>query len=82
MLAHWLDDIEAFEAISQDDDARRIFLRISALSRDGSLPTFLEQLARERDLDEETKVRLLELASDRAFLLGVEEYLRRTRRVH
>lgn len=82
MLAHWLDDIEAFEAISQDDEARRIFLRMSALSRDGSLPAFLEQLARERGLDEEMKEQLLDLASDRAFLLAVEEYLRRTQRVH
>jgi hypothetical protein len=82
MLAHWLDDIEAFEAISQDADARHIFVRMSALSRDGSLPTFLEHLARDRGLDERTKGQLLELASDRSFLLAVEEYLRRTRLAH
>jgi hypothetical protein len=82
MLAHWLDDIEAFEAISQDDDTRRIFQRMSALSRDGSLPTFLEQLAHDRGLDDELKGQLLELASDRAFLLAVEEYLRRTQLAH
>jgi hypothetical protein len=82
MLAHWLDDIEAFEAISQDDDTRRIFLRMSALSRGGALPTFLNELARERGLDDETKGQLFEIASDRAFLLAVEEYLRRTRRIH
>jgi hypothetical protein len=82
MLAHWLEDIEAFEAISQDADTRRIVLRMSALSRDGSLPTFLNELARERGLDDETKSQVFELASDRAFLLAVEEYLRRTDRVH
>lgn len=82
MLAHWLDDIEAFEAISQDAETRRIFLRMSALSKDGSLPTFLEHLTRERGLDDETREQLIELASDRAFLLAVEEYLRRTQRVH
>jgi hypothetical protein len=82
MLAHWLEDIEAFEAISQDADTRRIFLRMSALSSDGSLPTFLNALARERGLDDETKSQLLEIASDRTFLLAVEEYLRRTQRVH
>jgi hypothetical protein len=82
MLAHWLDDIEAFEAISQDAETRRIFLRMSALSRDGSLPTFLEQLACDDGLDDKMKVQLLELASDRAFLLAVEEYLRRTQRAH
>jgi hypothetical protein len=82
MLAHWLEDIEAFEAISQDADTRRIVLRMSALSRDGSLPTFLNELALERGLDDETKSQVFELASDRAFLLAVEEYLRRTDRVH
>ena len=82
MLAHWLEDIEAFEAISQDADTRRIVLRMSALSRDGSLPTFLNELARERGLDDETKSQVFELASDRAFLLAVEEYLRRTDRAH
>ena len=82
MLAHWLEDIEAFEAISQDADTRRIFLRMSALARGGSLPTFLNELARERGLDDETKSQVVEIASDRAFLLAVEEYLRRTDRVH
>ncbi len=82
MLAHWLEHIEAFEAISQDADTRRIVLRMSALSRDGSLPTFLNELARERGLDDETKSQVFELASDRAFLLAVEEYLRRTDRAH
>ncbi len=82
MLAHWLEDIEAFEAISQDADTRRIFLRMSALSRGGSLPIFLNELAQERGLDDETKCQLFEIASDRAFLLAVEEYLRRTHRIH
>jgi hypothetical protein len=82
MLDHWLDDIEALEAISQDADARRIFLRMSAMSRTGGLPDFLSQLARERGLDDETKGQLAELAADRTFLLAVEEYLRRTQRFH
>ena len=82
MLAHWLDDIEAFEAISQDAEARRIFLRMSALSKGGGLPGFLEQIAHERGLDDETKDQLVEIAQDRGFLLAVEEYLHRTQRVH
>src|SRR5438552_11199624 len=82
MLAHWLEDIEAFEAISQDAETRRIFLRMSALSKGGSIPSFLEELAHERDLDDETKCQLLEIASDRTFLLAVEEYMRRTQRIH
>src|SRR5258708_10833473 len=75
MLAHWLEDIEAFEAISQDADTRRIFLRMSALSRGGSMPTFLNAVAQDGGLDDETKVQVLEIASDRAFLLAVGEYL-------
>jgi hypothetical protein len=82
VTAHWLEDIEAFEAISQDAETRRIFLRMSALSKGGSIPSFLEELARERGLDDETKGQLLEIASDRTFLLAVEEYMRRTLRVH
>ena len=82
MLDHWLDDIEALEAISQDADARRIFLRMCAMSRSGGLPDFLSQLAREHELDDETKGQLAELATDRTFLLAVEEYLRRTQRFH
>ena len=82
MTAHWLEDIEAFEAISQDAETRRIFLRMSALSKGGSIPSFLEELAHERDLDDETKCQLLEIASDRTFLLAVEEYMRRTLRIH
>jgi hypothetical protein len=82
MIAHWLEDIEAFEAISQDADTRRIFLRMSAMSKGGSMPSFLNELARERGLDEETKGQLAEIAADRTFLLAVEEYLRRTHRCH
>ncbi|HUZ99372.1 MAG TPA: hypothetical protein VMU74_08430 [Gaiellaceae bacterium] len=82
MTAHWLEDIEAFEAISQDADTRRIVLRMSALSKGGSIPGFLDELARERGLDDETKGQLREIASDRTFLLAVEEYLRRTHPIH
>jgi hypothetical protein len=82
VTAHWLEDIEAFEAISQDAETRRIFLRMSALSKGGSIPRFLEELAHDRGLDDETKDQLLEIASDRTFLLAVEEYMRRTQRVH
>ena len=82
MITNWLEDIEAFEAISQDDDTRRIFLRMSAMSKGGSLPSFLDELAQTRGLDDETKGQLAEIAADRTFLLAVEEYLRRTQRFH
>ena len=82
MLGLWLNDMESLEAISQDDEARRIFLRMAALSRDGQMNNFLTELARDEDLDDETKGTLRELAEDNTFLLAVEDYLQRTNRLH
>jgi hypothetical protein len=78
----WLRDLESLEAISQDEDARRIFLRMAALSHAGRLPTFLAEIERDDELDAQTKGHLTELASDRAFLLAVEDYLVRTSAYH
>jgi hypothetical protein len=78
----WLNDLESFEAISQDADARKIFLRMAAMSHAGRLPNFIAEVAHDRELDDTTKGHLTELAEDEAFLLAVEEYLRRTQRVH
>ena len=55
---------------------------MSALSRNGSLPSFLQQVAHDRGLGEETKGQVIEFASNHAFLLAAEEYLRRTQRAH
>jgi len=82
MLGPWLQDLESLEAISQDADTRRIFLRMAAMSHDGRLPGFIAELDSDEELDERTKGHLTELASDRSFLLAVEEYLRRTQRFH
>ena len=82
MLSPWLQDLESFEAISQNDDARKIFLRMAAMSHAGRLPSFLAQVASDQELDDTTKGHLTELANDQPFLLAVEEYLRRTQRVH
>lgn len=82
MLGLWLNDLESLEAISQDDEARPIFLRMAALSRDGQMGTFLTELTRDSDLDEETKGTLRELAEDNTFLLAVEEYVSRTEVLH
>jgi hypothetical protein len=82
MLGLWLQDIESLEAISQNDDARRIFLRMAAMSQTGRLPNFLAEIAYDQELDDATKCHLTELAQDESFLLAVEEYLRRTQRVH
>jgi hypothetical protein len=82
MFGEWMDDLESLEAISQDDEARRIFLRMAAMSRDGHMKSFLTELARDEDLDDETKGTLKELAEDGTFLLAVEDYLSRTEVLH
>jgi hypothetical protein len=82
MLGLWLNDMESLEAISQDDDAKRIFLRMAAMSRDGQMNSFLTELAHDDELDEETKGTLRELAEDDRFLLAVEDYLQRTQLLH
>ncbi len=78
----WLDDLESLEAISQNEEARRILLRMAALSQTGRTPSFVAEVALDQDLDAATKGRLVELAEDESFLLAVEEYLVRTHRVH
>jgi hypothetical protein len=78
----WLDDLESLEAISQNDEARRIFLRMAALAQSGRTPSFVVEVALDRELDAATKARLVELAQDESFLLAVEEYLVRTHRFH
>jgi hypothetical protein len=83
MLGLWLpQDMESLEAISQDDEAKRIFLRMASLSRHGQMGSFLSELAHDEDLDDETKGTLRELAEDNTFLLAVEDYLQRTDRLH
>ena len=82
MLGEWLQDLESLEAISQDEEARTIFLRMAALSQQGKLSSFLIELADTSELDEFTKGTLSEIAQDEAFLLVVDDYLRRTRVLH
>jgi hypothetical protein len=82
MLAVWMQDIESLEGIAQDDDARRIFLRMAAMSETGRLDGFISQLAHDDELDEDMKGTLTEIARERSFLLAVQEYLRRTQRFH
>ena len=82
MLGLWLQDLESLEAISQNDDARRISLKMAAMSQTGQLGSFLHELAYDEDLDDDTKGTLAEIARDRSFLLAVEDYLRRTDHLH
>jgi hypothetical protein len=78
----WLEDIESLEAISQDEATRDLCLRMARISQSGSLAPFLDELAQDRELDEETKGTLAELASDERFLHAIEDYVRRTRALH
>jgi hypothetical protein len=78
----WLQDIESLEAISQDDDARTLFLKMARMWQAGRLQPFLVELEEDGDLDDETKERLSELAQDSGFLHAVEEYVHRTSAVH
>jgi hypothetical protein len=82
VLGLWQQDIEWLEAISQDEDARALFLRMAALSQQGRIEPFLTELRRDDDLDEQTKGNVAELAQDQAFLLAVADYLRNTRQIH
>jgi hypothetical protein len=82
MLGLWLQDLESLEAISQNDDARQIFLRMAAMSQAGRTSSLVTEIACDDDLDDDTKGTLTELARDRSFLLAVEDYLERTRVVH
>ena len=82
MLGPWLHDLESLEAISQNDGARKIFLRMAAMSQAGTLGNFLNQIADDDEFDDDTKGTLAELAHDHAFLLAVEDYLRRTQVFH
>jgi hypothetical protein len=78
----WLHDIESLEAISQNEEARKIFLRMAAISQSGGTPSFVAEVALDRELDAVTKGRLVELAEDETFLLAVEDYLVRTHLLH
>ena len=82
MLGLWQHDLESLEEISQNDEARRIFLRMAAMSQDGRLPQFLTELSYDPEVDEDTKGTITALASDHSFLLAVEDYVRRTQHFH
>ena len=82
MFGEWMEDLESLEAISQDAEAREIFLRMAALSQEGRLGSFLVELADTSELDEFTKGTLSEIARDEAFVLMVDDYLHRTTVLH
>jgi hypothetical protein len=74
-------DLEALEALNQDEATRRIVLRMAGLARGGQLPGFIAAVDGDPELDEETKQEVRELA-DKSFLLAAENYLLATKRFH
>jgi hypothetical protein len=82
MMGLLQQDIEWLEAISQDEDARTLFLRMAWLSQEGKLEPFLTELHRDEELDDQTKGTVTELAQDQEFLLAVADYLRGTSVLH
>jgi hypothetical protein len=82
MVDLWLHDIESLEAVTQDEETKRLCLRMSAMSQAGTLEPFIAGLRADADLDETTKGTLAEIAGDSNFLLAVEDYVRRTHLVH
>ena len=78
----WLQDLESLEEISQNESARRIFLRMAEMQRAGRMRNFLSQLADDPDVDDDTKGSLTELAQDVGFLMAVEDYCAKTNRLH
>ena len=69
-------DFAYLREIAKNDSARRLFLRMARLSREGRLEPFLTELAADEELDEPTKDAVAELAHEAPFLAAVEEYLR------
>jgi hypothetical protein len=78
----WLQEFESLEEISQQEEIRLLCLRMAAMSRAGDLDGFVRQVARDGELDDETKGTVSELAGCPAFLLALEDYVRRTRILH
>lgn len=82
MVDLWLHDIESLEAVAQDESTKLLCLRMAAMSKNGTLEPFIDNLRQDEDLDEGTKGTIAEIASDEHFLLAVEDYVRRTTFVH
>ncbi len=75
-------DIEALEAINQDEVVCQLVLRMAGLVRGGKLPGFIEAIGSDADLDAETKATVLELARDETFLLAAEDHMRASPCLH
>ena len=82
MLLRWHEDLESFEAISQDTQTRTICLRMASLAQNGEIGRFLNELEVDVGVDAATRGTLEELAGNPSFLLAVEDYVHRTQTLH
>jgi hypothetical protein len=71
-------DVKWLEGISQDEYARALFFRMAALSQSGRIEPFLMELEDDRELDDQTKGTVTELAREEEFLVAVADYLKKT----
>jgi hypothetical protein len=78
----WIQDIESLEEISQNAEARTIFLRMAEMQRCGRMHSFLVELACDPEVDDDMKGTLAELAQDTTFLHAIEDYVHKTALVH
>jgi hypothetical protein len=77
-----MTSIESLEEITQNAEAKAIFLRMAELQRCGRMDNFLVALARDPEVDDGMKGALTELAHDVGFLHAIEEYVHKTMLVH
>jgi hypothetical protein len=82
MNGHWIEEIESLEEISQNPQARAIFLRLAELRRHGRVHTFLAELEGDPEVDDDVKGPLVELAQDADFLRAIEDYVHKTSLAH
>jgi hypothetical protein len=75
-------ELETLESISQNEVALDLFLRMARISRGGGMNNFLRELVESDELDSETKAAFAEVATNRPFLLALDDYVHRTRVAH
>ena len=78
----WLHDLESLEALTQDEQTKRLCLRMAAMSQAGTLEPFIATLRLDEGLDETTRRAITEIASNESFLAALEDYVQRTRVLH
>ena len=82
MTPVWPHDLEALETVSQNEAVLDLFLRMARISRGGGMNRFLLELVESNGIDAETKAAFAEIASNREFLLALDDYVHRTRIAH